>query len=697
MKDNDSAAQSIQFSKGVGPQRTELFARIGIKTIKDAFYYLPHRYENRSNLKKIGEILIGRNETVRGRIVSAQLIKPRKSRLNIFELTIHDGTGFLKGKWFNQPYMKKNLKIGQEIILSGYVKRTVFSRGDIEMDTPEYEIVTEDSDSCIHTKRVVPIYRLTEGISAKQFRKIMFNVVNSHIDSFVDPIPSVIIQRNHLPALKQSIRHVHFPEDDFDQDSFDSRTSVYHKRLAFDELFLFELGLAVLKKNARRGKGRVFDCKGDLRKALLSRLPFALTEAQKRVVDHIIGDMRQPYSMQRLIQGDVGCGKTVVALLAMLCAVECGFQAALMAPTEILAEQHYLNIYRLVETLGLTSELLTGSTGKSRLNGVARGDIPIVIGTHALIQEGVTFMNLGLVVIDEQHKFGVMQRALLRKKGMDPDVLVMTATPIPRSLALTLYGDLDSSIIDELPPNRQPVITKLFNIRNKAVIYKVLHEEIKRGRQAYVVYPAIEESEIVNIRSAVKGKEAFEKIFPEFRVALLHGRMNPEERETIMRSFKDGGVDILVCTTVIEVGVDVPNATIMLIIHAERYGLAQLHQLRGRVGRGSEKSYCLLLAYEPLGEEAKQRLHIMVQTSDGFKIAEEDLSIRGPGEFLGSKQSGMPDFRVADIVRDAELLETARKEAFNLVESNPELEEFPSLRRSVELFWKGKVDFFRTG
>jgi ATP-dependent DNA helicase RecG len=695
--DSDLSSCPIQYADGVGPQRAKLFANLGIKTIKDAFYYLPYRYEDRSNLNNINNIRIDEVETVKGCIVSANIVGPRRKKFKIFELVITDGTGLLKAKWFNQPFMKKKFRVDHEVVLSGAVKKDAYWRRGLVMDNPEFEIITEDNDSFIHTKRIVPIYRVTEGISNRQFRKIMFGIVNKYTEKIPNPIPSKIIMSNNLPALDHAVKQVHFSDDNVNIDLLNRGVSVYHRRLSFDELFLFELGLAELKKNAKDYKGIVFDCAGNMKKSLLKILPFALTGAQKKAVVDIIRDMRRPYPMNRLIQGDVGCGKTIVALLAMLYAVECGYQAALMAPTEILAEQHYSNIYMLIEQLGLKTELITSSSKDRHLNSIATGEINIIIGTHALIQEGIIFKDLGLAVIDEQHKFGVMQRSLLRKKGLNPDVLVMTATPIPRSLALTLYGDLDCSIIDELPPSRKPVITRLFNPGQKNEIYKLLDEEIKTGKQAYVVYPAIDESEKVSLKSALLGKAAFEKIFPEYKIELLHGRMKKDERDNIMTRFKNNEVDILVCTTVIEVGVDVPDATIMLIIHAERFGLAQLHQMRGRVGRGADRSYCLLIAYQSESEDAKKRLDIMVKSSDGFKISEEDLKIRGPGEFLGTRQAGMPDLKVANVVRDIDLLEAAKREAFKLIKISPDLKEFPSLRKSLEVFWKGKVDFYKTG
>lgn len=695
--DNNPSDLQIQYSKGIGPQRAKLFLRIGIRTIQDAIYYLPYRYEDRLNIKNIGDLEFAQIETIKGRIISSENKVLRGKRIKLFELVINDGTGILKGKWFNQPFMKNNFSIGQEVVLSGAVKRNAYFGTCPEIDNPEYELVFDDTDSFIHTKRIVPFYRITEGISQKQFRKLMFGIVGSHAKYISDPIPQEVIVRNNLPSLYDSIRQVHFPEDASIMDLLNRGLSIYHARLAFDELFMFVMGMAVRKKNTRLEKGLVLKCEGRLQKKLLERLPFGLTGAQKKVLGDILRDMKRPCPMNRLLQGDVGCGKTLVAFLSILNAVECGFQAALMAPTELLAEQHYANLHQIAEDLGLKSVLLSSGSKRGQTEMISSGEVNIVIGTHALIQERVGFKNLGLVVIDEQHKFGVVQRATLKKKGMNPDVLVMTATPIPRSLALTLYGDLDYSVIDEFPPGRRPVITKVFASDQKNEIYRILEDNVKKGRQAYVVYPVIEEDDKAGLKSAVRGKEAFQRIFPAFRVEMIHGRMGAAERELIMSSFKKGDIDILVSTTVIEVGVDVPNATVMLIIHAERFGLAQLHQLRGRVGRGSESSCCLLVAFEPAGEDAGRRLDVMVGSSDGFRIAEADLDIRGPGEFFGTRQAGIPDLRVADIIRDIKVLEAAKKEAFNVLEADPDLKEFPFLKKSLEVFWKGKDDFYKTG
>ncbi len=544
--------------------------------------------------------------------------------------------------------------------------------------------------------RIVPVYRVTKGLSVRQMRSIMFNIVSLYIDDVCDDIPDYILKKNALPGLAESLSQIHFPDALEKIELLNRGESDFHKRLAFDELFMLELGLAVLKKRNAVEKGIAFQPDGRLLGKFIDMLPFKLTKAQEKVSNDISGDMKNPHPMNRLIQGDVGCGKTVVALMAMMAAAECGYQSALMAPTEILAEQHYINIHQFIHGLGLRLGLLTASVKDRPLEKIASGEIDMVIGTHALIQEGVKFKNLGLAVIDEQHRFGVMQRALFRKKSLNPDVLVMTATPIPRTLALTVYGDLDYSVIDELPPNRRPVATRMVPSTRKESVYILIKEEVKKGRQVYVVYPLIEESEKTDLRSATLGKTAFEKIFPEFRTGIIHGRLKPQEREEIMASFKKGEIDILVSTTVIEVGVDVPNATLMIIIHAERFGLSQLHQLRGRIGRGSHQSYCILLAYEPYGEEARRRLQIMVKSNDGFMIAEEDLNIRGPGEFFGTRQSGMPDLRIANIVRDSFLLSEARKEAFSIIDKDPEIKEYPALKKSLETFWEGKMELFKT-
>ncbi len=690
----DLSDLAVRCLKGVGPQKAGLLERVGIRTIKDALYYLPFRYEDRTDIRSICDIRTGSVETVRGKVISSTLKGPPRG-VRIFSAVINDGTGLLQAQWFNQPYMKKNFPVGREVLLSGRVKMEPHFRHGLTIDSPEYEFAEEGPEPFIHTNRIVPVYRLPEGISRKQFRKLLFDVIDEYLPDLKDPVPPEIILRNSLPPLRDSIACLHFPEDSTSLELLNSCQSIYHRRLAFDELFLFELGMASHRLARDRENGTAFLGDGRLRGRLLKSLPFSLTISQERVLGEILRDMERPHPMHRLVQGDVGCGKTVVALLAMLNAVECGYQAALMAPTEVLAVQHYLNIRKMVEGLGVKCILLCGGEARGR-EGIASGDAEIVVGTHAMIQEGVKFRRLGVAVIDEQHKFGVVQRSLLRMKGMEPDVVVMTATPIPRSLALTLYGDLDNSVIDELPPGRRPVTTKTFDSSEKTAIYEILEGQIRKGRQAYVVYPVIEESEKSDLRSAVLGRDGFRRVFPHYRVGLVHGRMEAQERDCVMDSFRKGEIDILVATTVIEVGMDVPNATIMIIIHAERFGLAQLHQLRGRVGRGGEDSFCVLISYGPLGGDAGRRLDIMTETVDGFRIAEEDLAIRGSGELLGTRQSGMPDLKIADIIRDRGLLETARKEAFDLMMSGGP-GSYPSLDRTFRSFWKGKAELFKTG
>ncbi len=685
----------INSASGVGPKRARLLREIGIATVKDSLYYLPFRYLDRSSVSNIIDVVTGQIQSVRGVVISAETRPIRGRRKGIYGICLNDGTAVIKARWFNQPFMKKNISVGQELLLSGMVKLDAFS-GSPLFDNPEYEVVGRDGGPSVHAERIVPVYRLTEGLSQKHLRNIMFGIIEDFIDEVIDPIPEDIIKRLNLPSLRESLKELHFPADSADARLLNRGESIYHKRLVFDELFMFELWMALMKRKKNSEEGRRLSCEGSLQRKLLERLPFELTGSQKRVLEEIRRDMAGSHPMRRLLQGDVGCGKTIVALMAVLHAAECGCQTAVMAPTEVLAEQHFYTISHAVGELGLKTALVVGGMKERNIESIASGDVDIVIGTHALIQDDVAFCDLGLVIIDEQHKFGVAQRGLLRKKGRSPHVIVMTATPIPRSLALTLYGDLECSVINEMPAGREPVVTLAFTPGQREAIYRTLEEQVKNGRQAYVVYPVIEESEKADLRSAVKGFEAFQKIFPEFRVGLLHGRMSPADRQAAMISFKEGETHILVSTSVIEVGLDVPNATVMAIVHAERFGLAQLHQLRGRVGRGTGQSFCLLICYEPLGEDAARRIDVMVRTSDGFEISEKDLEIRGPGEFFGTRQAGLPDFRLADIARDRDMLEIARREAFNLIGTGRMLEDFPLLRKSFEGFFAERTDCYHT-
>jgi ATP-dependent DNA helicase RecG len=590
---------------------------------------------------------------------------------------------------------------GRRVIVSGEVRLFKHQK---EIHHPDVEIADNIEDEPLHFKRIVPIYSEPEGLYQKTIRKIMKGVVDQYADELTSPIPDDIVRRQRLLDFGEAIRHVHFPPDDVPLEEFNLARSDAHRRIVFDEFFFLQLGLGLRRSEVRGELGISFEILHGYTQKLLQSLDFQLTPAQERVLSEIEEDMRQAHPMNRLIQGDVGSGKTIVALMAALIAVENGYQAAFMVPTEILAEQHFLNVRRIVSPLGIRSVLLTsnikGSEREDILKAITSGEVHIIIGTHALIQEHVHFHRLGLVVIDEQHKFGVIQRAVLRKKGTNPDVLVMTATPIPRTLALTVYGDLAISIIDEFPPGRVPVETRLYYERSRPKVYEMVKEEIRKGRQTFLVYPLVEESDKMNLLDATRMADHLQKdVFPEFRISLIHGRMKGEEKEEVMVKFRDGQIDILVATTVIEVGIDIPNASLILVEHAERFGLPQLHQLRGRIGRGKYPSKCLLLAQYRRSEEARRRLRVMEETNDGFRIAEEDLIIRGPGDFLGTRQSGLPDFRVANILRDGKILNQARQEAFLLVERDPDLSQpgHRPLAKTLGERWKGRLELARVG
>ena len=706
---------SIQFIKGVGPRLSEILKKKNIQTVEEALYFLPRLYEDRRQIKTISQLTVGKMETVVGTVQHSEMAFHRRRRT--FKLLVGDQTGTLLAKWFNfnPRYMKGRFRKGMRLILSGEVRLFQLQK---EIHHPELEILDEDVDSqdgnasqsrledSLHFGRIVPIYSETEGLYQRQrlIRRIMKNVVDLFADKAFSGIPDEICQRQRLIPLSEAFRRAHFPEPEENIALLNEGKSPAHRRLIFDEFFFLELGLALRRSGTLLEKGIAFPITHLYTNQLRGLLPFALTPAQERVLAEIESDMQQPHPMNRLLQGDVGSGKTIVALMAGLMAIEGGYQVAIMAPTEILAEQHFLVIRPLAEALGLRTCLLTSSLKKSFKESlyqeIGAGKIHIAIGTHALIQEGVEFHNLGLAIIDEQHKFGVIQRAILKKKGYNPDVLVMTATPIPRTLSMTIYGDLDVSVIDQLPPGRGTVSTRVFNERERFRIYRVLREEISQGKQAYIVYPLVEESERLDLKDATQMARHLQKdIFPEFRVGLIHGRMKSEEKETIMADFKAQHIHILVSTIVIEVGIDVPNASVMVIEHAERFGLSQLHQLRGRVGRGKDPSQCLLIAQYRRTDDAERRLRVMEQTTDGFKISEEDLAIRGPGELLGTQQSGLPDFRVANFLRDFTLLSEARREAFSIISSDPSLsrEEHLFMKETLKERWKGRLELAMIG
>ena len=696
-------SQPIQFVKGVGPRIAKKLEKKGVRIIEDALYFLPRRYEDRRIIKKISQIQVGTVETVLAEVLLTGTVWYKGNRKRVFEAVVGDETGTLTLKWFHgsEEYLKSRFKKGRRVIISGEVR--VF-KNQKEIHHPDMEIADHIEDDPLHFKRIVPIYSEPEGLYQKTIRKIMKEVVDYYADELTSPIPADIIRRQKLMDFGTAIRQVHFPPEDAPLEKFNLNRSEAHRRIIFDEFFFLQLGLALRRSKVKAEEGIPFQILHGYTQRLLQSLDFRLTGAQERVLSEIEEDMRQPHPMNRLIQGDVGSGKTIVALMAALIAIENGFQAAFMVPTEILAEQHFLNIRRLVGPLGIRQVLLTSSIkGMEReeiQRSITSGTEHIIIGTHALIQEHVHFHRLGLVVIDEQQKFGVMQRAILRKKGTNPDVLVMTATPIPRTLALTLYGDLAISIIDEFPPGRVPVETRLYYERSRPKVYEVVKEEIRKGRQAFLLYPLVEESDKVDLLDATRMADHLQRdIFPEFRVDLIHGRMKGEEKEEVMVKFRDGQIDILVATTVIEVGIDIPNASVILVEHAERFGLPQLHQLRGRIGRGRYRSKCLLLAQYRRSEEARRRLRVMEETSDGFRIAEEDLAIRGPGDFLGTRQSGLPDFHVANILRDGKILNQARQEAFSLVERDSDLSQpgHQPLVKALREKWKGRLELARVG
>jgi ATP-dependent DNA helicase RecG len=711
-------SQPIQYLKGVGPKRGELFSRLGIATVKDALYYFPYRYEDRGNIKKIARVSYGSYETVTGTVVSAENVTTPRRRMKIFELTVKDETGYVTGIWFNQPYMSRVFQEGARVILYGLVKPDQYKHYRPVMENPEYEIVEDDDlptvgevssrSTGVHTGRVVPIYKATAGLSVRQIRTTIKNVVDEYAPKLTEFLPDEMLVKYKIPALPIAVKEAHFPSAETDVTLLNAKGTRAQKRLIFDEFLLLELGLLAMKKGRTHVSGRVLKGDGVLRREFRERLPFNLTDAQESAVREISRDMERPVRMNRLLQGDVGCGKTVVAMMAVLQAAEAGVQSALMAPTEILAEQHYLNVKKWLTPLGLHVALLTSSIKKKEkdkaLKELSEGKAVLAVGTHSLIQEGVAFNDLGLVIVDEQHRFGVMQRAGLSSKGgkggggggVQPDVLVMTATPIPRTLALTVYGDLDFSTIDSLPPGRSPVRTKLFDGSGRAEAYRLMKRELQRGARAYVVYPLVEESEKSDLKAAKEGAEKLAEIFKEYPVGLLHGRMKPDEKESVMEDFRSGKIRLLVATTVVEVGVDVPEATVMMIEHAERFGLSQLHQLRGRVGRGGEQSYCILMA-ERMTENSRERLQAMLRHTSGFDIAEDDLRLRGPGEFFGTKQSGLPEISYGDIIRDYKIIEAARKEASAIIKKDPELQSDTGRAMGLALKdkWKDRLELIK--
>ena len=697
----NSLQDSLQYIKGVGPKRAMLLEKLGLKTIEDCLYFLPFRYEDRTQVRKIAELVPGERVTFLGEIVDTGTTRAGPRR-KIFEALVKDETGTIRARWFqfHEQYMTAKFPVGSRVVFSGKPEYSRYQGGGLEVIHPDAEPVTGDETETPEMGRIIPVYHTTEGLHMKSLRAILKNVIDGYADLEEEILPEEIIRRHQFPARADAIRSVHFPQPELPVKDLDHFRTPAQRRLIFEELFLIQLGLGFKRKHAQQtAHGKAFTTRGPLIAKFIKLLEFELTGAQKRILGEVMDDLEQDRPMNRLIQGDVGSGKTVVALICLLTAVENRTQAALMVPTEILAEQHFLNIEPFCRKLGISIELVTSALSarekKAVQKKIADGEIQIVVGTHALIQKTIQFHNLGLAVIDEQHRFGVLQREAIGKKGTHPHILIMTATPIPRSLALTLYGEMDVSFLDEFPPGRQPIVTRLFYESKREQAHAILQREVDKGRQAYVVCPLIEESETLDLKNAMDVQEYLQNdLLPDRVVRLIHGKMKKEERQRIMSEFLAGKIHILVATTVIEVGIDVKNATLMIIEHAERFGLSQLHQLRGRVGRGKHASQCLLIAYPPFSEEGKARLEAIQKSGDGFVIAEEDLKIRGPGDFMGTRQSGMPILRAANLIRDIKILESARKEAFALIDRDPGLKnpEHRNLRQSMHQYLGSRLD-----
>ncbi len=681
----------VQYLKMVGPRRFALLNRLGIKTVKDLLYHFPREYQDRTVRKPSYACTHGEQVTLQGRVVGVSELNPRPG-LCITRVKVQEQTGYFFAVWFNQPYIKKMLPVGSRVQVTGKLERRY---GENQLLVADYEML--DGNNGVEQGGIVPIYPLTEQLTQRLMRSLMRIALDEWTSRINDFLPPAVRQKFSLPELPSALRQIHFPNTE--REAIRAR-----KRFIFEELFLLQLALALRRRRiTRRVKPHRYHDHMNLVDRFLDSLPFALTASQQQAWEEIRADMDTPWPMNRLLQGDVGAGKTVVSTLALLRAVGSGLQGALMVPTEILAEQHHLTLSRDLAPLGIKVGLLSGGLKKKErvqlLSGLASGEIPLVVGTHALIQEDVQFKSLALVVIDEQHRFGVRQRAILQYKGHCPDVLVMTATPIPRTLALTLYGDLEVSTISELPPGRRPVRTYALPFSRLPDVYRLLQREVEKGHQAYVVCPLIEESEKIDVQAAVELMEELSRgPLSRCRLGLLHGRMKPAEKEQVMEAFRTGEIQVLVTTTVVEVGVDVPNATVMVILDADRFGLAQLHQLRGRVGRGEAQSYCILVS-DSSTPEARFRLEAMTATSDGFVLAEKDLQLRGPGEFTGTRQSGLPEFKIADLIRDWRALQLARQEAVALIEKDPELNapEHRSLARELSIRFGGKAGYLDIG
>ena len=701
-----SLQTEVRMVKGVGPQRAELLAKRGIHTLEDLLNYLPFRYEDRIHFSKIKDVQPGGTYTLRARVMSGQAVRGMYGRDAIYHLLAQDETGSLPCKFFHGGYLEDRLNAGQQLILHGKVEIDKLRPARREMVNPQIEVLSSEEVDSTEMGRIVPIYEAIGTFGSRMIRRSIYTTLQNLETNIPDVLPPGLRERLRYPVRREALIQTHFPEAGESLEALNLFRSPAQQRLIFEEFFLYQLSMALGRKAVRKETAIAFRVREDkVRGALKRILPFKPTGAQKRVLAEIAGDLEKPAPMNRLLQGDVGSGKTIVALQAAVIAMENGCQAALMAPTEILAVQHFLSARRILAPGGYSVELLISglkTAEKAAARGRIRtGEARMVIGTHALIEDEVEFARLGFVAIDEQHRFGVLQRKRLMDKasktGYTPHVLVLTATPIPRTLSLTLYGDLDVSVLDELPPGRTPIETRLSSQKHLPGVWEFLRREVAAGHQGYIVYPVIEESKL-ELKAAVEEYERLSReVFPKLKVGLLHGRMSSEEKDEVMQRFRKNQLQILVATTVIEVGVDVPNAAVMVIEHAERFGLAQLHQLRGRIGRGAQKSHCILVAPGRLTDDARARLETMVRTTNGFEIAETDLLIRGPGEFFGTRQSGELGFHVANPLRDRELLETARKEAFRLVEDPAEMDSLQRTLRMLPPQWQRRYHLARIG
>lgn len=694
----EALAQSVQFVPGVGPRRALQFEKLGIRSVEDLLYHLPFRYEDRRTVSTIRDLRPGETASVIGEITHMAERFVGRRRRPILEGVLRDDTGLMVLTWFNQvSFFKNQYQVGQRCLVHGKVEADFGAQKRIVH--PEIDTSVE-----LAGRGLLPVYNKPTTMTVAVMRKLVHGAVDEWSARLPSVLPKPVVEAARITDLRTAMRLLHYPQPDADLEALNATRSGAHRSLVFDELFFLQLGMALRRRSVELETGLSLPVQGRLTARLHELLPFALTAAQQRVLREIYADMARPHPLHRLLQGDVGSGKTIVALFAALVAIENGYQAAFMAPTELLAEQHFATIERFAAPLAVRTLLLTGEMPRPRRREayarILAGEVDLVVGTHALIQESVEFKNIGLGVIDEQHRFGVLQRAALRRLGGTPDILLMTATPIPRTLAMTVYGDLDISVIDEMPPGRTPVRTLLRHEGERTKVYDLVKRELDRGCQGYVVYPLVESSEEMELRDATTmAEELARTVFYGYRVGLVHGRMKGAEKDAVMRRFKAGDIQLLVSTTVIEVGIDVPNATIMVVEHAERFGLAQLHQLRGRVGRGQDAALCVLLTAFHRGDDVQRRLQAMASTNDGFKIAEADLEIRGPGELLGTRQSGLPDFRVANLIRDARVLDEARRAAASWLEHDPQLQkpESKRLRAVLAHRWAGRLELAEIG